>query len=242
MRRPVGIGLVGAPGRVRLVDGGGVGRCARVAGGCCGGGAVLIGLADDGGWRRRFVEVRRRVVDVLDRLPALLLADRVGILRLRLERNVARGRDLVAQWPAASHGRVARTSVPDPLLQLGAVHATRSRLQARWQRRAALRAVGGGRSRLLAGRAANLARLWGRHVGALCTGRSAGANGRRVALHRMAGRCSPARFPVPPDQRGRHQRLRQDDVRQALAARLGVLCVELDALHWEADWTEAPDM
>src|SRR5919106_628268 len=28
---------------------------------------------------------------------------------------------------------------------------------------------------------------------------------------------------------------------RALAARLGVPHVELDALHWEADWQEAPD-
>jgi adenylate kinase family enzyme len=28
---------------------------------------------------------------------------------------------------------------------------------------------------------------------------------------------------------------------RALAARIGVPLVELDALHWEADWTEAPD-
>jgi hypothetical protein len=85
-----------------------------------------------------------------------------------------------------------------------------------------LRAIGGSRSRLLAGRAANLARLRGRHVGALCTGRSAGANGRPVTLHRMAGRCrSPAvnaagrarPLPKPPHQRGRHQRCRQDDAR-----------------------------
>jgi adenylate kinase family enzyme len=28
---------------------------------------------------------------------------------------------------------------------------------------------------------------------------------------------------------------------RAIAARLGLPCVELDALHWEANWTEAPD-
>jgi adenylate kinase family enzyme len=28
---------------------------------------------------------------------------------------------------------------------------------------------------------------------------------------------------------------------RALAARLQVPCIELDALHWQADWTEAPD-
>jgi hypothetical protein len=89
---------------------------------------VVIRLAI--GRRRRFVEVLWRVIDVLDRLPALLLTDRVGILRLRLERNVARGRSVIAQRPAPSHGRVSWTSVPNPLLQLGAVHAARSRLQA----------------------------------------------------------------------------------------------------------------
>ena len=72
-------------------------------------------------------------------------------------------------------------------------------------------------------------------------GRSTGANGRQVALHRMPADAAPAHSRPAAINVVGTSAVGKTTLARALAALLGVPHVELDALHWEPNWTEAPD-
>ena len=174
------------------------------------------------GGRRRsaLVEVVRRVASPASGRRACVSS---GPARSARTRRTCHPRSPAAVRIAAG------ASGADAVLQLVAVHAARADAGVRRDRRAALGAEGGGRRGAVAGRAADLARLGGRHVprivpvdGGACTRRGSATLRRPCAASTWSARAAPARrrWPAP----GR---------------RLGHPYVEIDALFWGSGWTGA---
>ena len=139
-----------------------------------------------------------RVVVVRSRLLGGRFSARKRIVGLGLEALVG-----LVGAPTAPVRVTAGATGTDAVLELVAVHATRARTSVRRDRGAALRAERGGRGGSVAGRAADLARLGGRHVPRIVP-----ADGGVCTRH---GRVHSAAHA--PRQRRRHELLRQDDAR-----------------------------
>ncbi len=143
---------------------------------------------------RRLRQRRRRrrsggafvVERILPLFARTLRSARLRVLGFRLEPLVARG-------PFVGHAAApiripAGAPLADPILELVAVHAARPDAGVRRNRRSALRAEGGRRGRSVAGRASDLARLWGRHICGIVPAPARACTRPRFA--RLCARCN----------------------------------------------------